>query len=47
MTPRNRAIPFLQNDNKVQILSLGDVLLGILFTLLVNIWWIILLLDGC
>ena len=36
--------PFLQNDNKVQILSLGDVLLGILFTLLVNIWWIILLL---
>lgn len=36
--------PFPQHSEKVQILSPGDILWGILFTLLVNIWWIILLL---
>lgn len=36
--------PFLEHGDKVQILSLWDILTGILFTLLVNIWWIILLL---
>lgn len=36
--------PFLQNYNDVPTLSLKDILMGILFTLLVNIWWIILLL---
>lgn len=36
--------PFLDHGDKVQILSLWDILSGVLFTLLVNIWWIILLL---
>lgn len=37
-------IPSLQINDKVQVISLWDVFLNIIFTLLVNIWWIILLL---
>ena len=37
-------IPSLQINDKVQIISLWDVFVSIIFTLLVNIWWIILLL---
>lgn len=35
-------LPFLQGETKVQSISLKSILLGILFALLVNIWWIIL-----
>ncbi len=35
--------PFLTSYGEVQAVSLKDIILGILFTLLVNIWWIILL----
>ena len=37
-------IPSLQINDKVQVISLWDVFVNIIFTLLVNIWWIILLL---
>ena len=33
---------FFSGDSREQSVSLGDVLQGVLFTLLVNIWWIIL-----
>ena len=34
----------MQINDKVQVISLWDVFVNIIFTLLVNIWWIILLL---
>lgn len=37
-------IPSLQINDKVQVISLWEVFVSIVFTLLVNIWWIILLL---
>ena len=37
-------VPSLQINDKVQVISLWDVFVSIIFTLLVNIWWIILLL---
>lgn len=35
--------PFLQNYNTIRAVTLGDIFKGILFSLLVNIWWIVLL----
>ena len=35
-------IPSLQINDKVQVISLWDVFLNIIFTLLVNIWWILI-----
>ena len=35
--------PFLENYGEIQTVTLKDILLGIIFTLLVNIWWLILL----
>lgn len=35
--------PFWESSGEIQAVSLKDILLGIVFTLLVNIWWIILL----
>ena len=37
-----RLLLLLWGDSREQSVSLGDVLQGVLFTLLVNIWWIIL-----
>lgn len=38
------AAPFFQSGDKVESITLGSILSGILFTLLANVWWIVLLL---